>query len=296
MFNPIKTGAIVDVNVNRWVEAARNDPILFVQRQCTDIVLTAIGLSPDLHETLVLKGGTLMAIAFRSERVTADVDFTSISDPEGLADRLVGELNAQIPRAIQKLGYLDLDCKVQSVEKRPRPQNFENLQFPALLIRLGYAQKGSRQEAALARGKAANVVEIEISFRDQVYHFQELRLEDAQVSVKAFSLSEIIAEKLRALFQQITRDRYRRQDVYDIAFLIENIAINEHDKTEILDVLKLKCESRGIKICIDSIDNPELKSRARDDWETIRLEIPDLPEFDAQFEQVRLLYYSLPWK
>lgn len=144
MFNPIKTGAIVDVNVNRWVEAARNDPILFVQRQCTDIVLTAIGLSPDLHETLVLKGGTLMALAFRSERVTADVDFTSISDPEGLADRLVGELNAQIPRAIQKLGYLDLDCKVQSVEKRPRPQNFENLQFPALLIRLGYAQKGSR--------------------------------------------------------------------------------------------------------------------------------------------------------
>lgn len=296
MFNPIKTGAIVDVNVNRWVEAARNDPILFVQRQCTDIVLTAIGLSPDLHETLVLKGGTLMALAFRSERVTADVDFTSISDPEGLADRLVGELNAQIPRAIQKLGYLDLDCKVQSVEKRPRPQNFENLQFPALLIRIGYAQKGSRQEAALARGKAANVVEIEISFRDQVYHFQELRLEDAQVSVKAFSLSEIIAEKLRALFQQITRDRYRRQDVYDIAFLIENIEINEHDKTEILDVLKLKCESRGIKICIDSIDNPELKSRARDDWETIRLEIPDLPEFDAQFEQVRLLYYSLPWK
>ena len=296
MFKPIKTGAIVDVNVNRWVEAARNDPILFVQRQCTDIVLTAIGLSPDLHETLVLKGGTLMALAFRSERVTADVDFTSISDPEGLAERLVGELNAQIPRAIQKLGYLDLDCKVQSVEKRPRPQNFENLQFPALLIRVGYAQKGNRQEAALARGKAANVVEIEISFRDQVYHFQELRLEDAQVSVKAFSLSEIIAEKLRALFQQITRDRYRRQDVYDIAFLIENIEINEHEKTEILDVLKLKCESRGIKICIDSIDNPELKSRARDDWETIRLEIPELPEFDAQFELVRLLYYSLPWK
>lgn len=296
MFKPIKTGAIVDVNVNRWVEAARNDPIRFVQRQCTDIVLTAIGLSPDLHETLVLKGGTLMALAFRSERVTADVDFTSISDPEGLADRLVGELNAQIPRAIQKLGYLDLDCKVQSVEKRPRPQNFENLQFPALLIRVGYAQKGSRQEAALARGQAANVVEIEISFRDQVYHFQELRLEDAQVSVKAFSLSEIIAEKLRALFQQITRDRYRRQDVYDIAFLIENIEINEQEKTEILDVLKLKCESRGIKICIDSIDNPELKSRARDDWETIRLEIPDLPEFDAQFELVRSLYYSLPWK
>jgi predicted nucleotidyltransferase component of viral defense system len=140
------------------------------------------------------------------------------------------------------------------------------------------------------------VVEIEISFRDQVYHFQELRLEDAQVSVKAFSLSEIIAEKLRALFQQITRDRYRRQDVYDIAFLIENIEINEHEKTEILDVLKLKCESRGIEIGIDSIDNPELKSRARDDWKTIRLEIPDLPEFDAQFELVRSLYYSLPWK
>ena len=56
----------VDVDLRVWVEAARADPILLRDRQVTEVVLTAIGLSPDLQGALILKGGTLMAIAFNS--------------------------------------------------------------------------------------------------------------------------------------------------------------------------------------------------------------------------------------
>ena len=60
---------IVDVDVREWVEAARANPAQYRDRQVTEIVLAAIGLTPDLNANLVLKGGTVMALAFKSNRV-----------------------------------------------------------------------------------------------------------------------------------------------------------------------------------------------------------------------------------
>ncbi|OCY13332.1 MAG: hypothetical protein BEV12_24105, partial [Microcystis aeruginosa CACIAM 03] len=205
---------IVEVDVRSWVESARADPTRYRDRQITEIVLTAIGLAPTLHETLVLKGGTAMALAFRSERVTGDVDFTSMADPNDLDKKLVPELNELLPKAAIKLGYLDLLCQVQSVKKMPRPENFSEYQFPALRVKIGSAQRGTTEEARLITGKASRVLDVEISFRDQVYNFQELNLNGAGVAVRAFTIHELVAEKFRALLQQPIRNRNRRQDVY----------------------------------------------------------------------------------
>ena len=65
---------IVDVDVRAWVETAKTDPLRYRDRQVTEIVLAAIGVAPNLKKTLVLKGGAVMALAFKSERVTGDVD------------------------------------------------------------------------------------------------------------------------------------------------------------------------------------------------------------------------------
>ena len=54
-------------------------------RQVTEIVLAAIGLTPSLNKNFVLEGGALMALVFKRNRVTGDVDFTSIPEPEGIA-------------------------------------------------------------------------------------------------------------------------------------------------------------------------------------------------------------------
>ncbi|MGH7018779.1 MAG: hypothetical protein ACREEY_02805, partial [Brevundimonas sp.] len=55
---------VVEIDVKAWVEAAAHDPIAYRDRQVTEIVLTTIGVAPSLKDTLVLKGGTLMALAF----------------------------------------------------------------------------------------------------------------------------------------------------------------------------------------------------------------------------------------
>lgn len=286
---------IVDVDVRAWVEAARSDPTRYRDRQVTEIVLAAIGLAPSLKENLVLKGGAVMALAFKSNRVTGDVDFTAMAEPEGFAETIEEDLNSILPRTAIRLGYPDLLCRVQKVKKLPRPTNFEEHDFPALLVRIGSAIRGTGEEKRLKDGRAIRVLAVEISFRDQVYAFQELNLTGAGVAVRAFTIHEIIAEKLRALLQQPIRNRNRRQDVYDIAYLIDGHELTEEDRASIFEILIEKCRSRGIEATRSSIDDPEVVRRAEADWHTLALELGDLPLFEERFSLMRDLYLSLPW-
>ncbi|SOC15275.1 nucleotidyl transferase AbiEii/AbiGii toxin family protein [Thalassospira xiamenensis] len=285
----------VEVDIRGWVESSRQDPSLYQKRQVTEIALTAIGLSNTLNQQLVLKGGAVMALAFKSDRVTGDVDFSAIPEPKELEAILVGELNNHLPRAAIKLNYPSLICKVQSVKKLPKPLNFEEHQFPALLIKIGYATRGSKDEAKLAENRSTNTLELEISFRDQVYAFQELNLTEGMAAIRAFTIHELIAEKLRALIQQPIRNRSRRQDVYDISYLIETNQLSNVDLQEIHQTLLRKCETRGITPAADTMDDPEIASRAKSQWHTLALELAELPLFEECFEKMHSLYKSLPW-
>ena len=53
---------IVDVDIRAWVDSARADQQFHRDSQVTEIVLAAIGLTPSLRQSRVLKGGTLMAM------------------------------------------------------------------------------------------------------------------------------------------------------------------------------------------------------------------------------------------
>jgi predicted nucleotidyltransferase component of viral defense system len=286
---------IVDVDLKGWVEASVDNPVLYRDRRVTEIVLTAIGLAPTLKDTLVLKGGTLMALAFDSRRLTADVDFTALLGPAGFEEPLVEELNELLPKAAIQLGHLDLICRVQSLKKMPRPQKFADHDFPALLVRIGSALRGSPEEKRLDAGQATRVLDVEISFKDQVYTAQSLKLSDAGVAVCAFTLHELIAEKFRALLQQPIRNRYRRQDVYDIAYLIDAHPMEAGDLKVIYDTLIEKCATRDIHPNRLSLEDDEVVRRAEADWDTLGLEVADLPAFAERFALVADLYRSLPW-
>jgi len=116
---PIDYG-IVDVDVRTWVDAARADPTQHRDRQVTEIVLAAIGLAPNLKDTLILKGGAAMALAFKSIRQTGDIDFTSTIEPHGLAESIAAELDPLFIRAAIQLGHLDLICRVQTIKNAPQ--------------------------------------------------------------------------------------------------------------------------------------------------------------------------------
>jgi len=285
----------VDVDIRSWVEAAAHNPALYRDRQVTEIVLTAIGLAPSLSNTLVLKGGTLMALGFSSDRLTSDVDFTAMADPEGFEEAMTADLNRLMPRAAIQLGYLDLICRVQSVRKMPKSRNFADHAFPALLVRIGSAKRDTPEARRLDAGAAPRVLDVEISFRDHVYSSQSLQLAQAGVAVRAFSLHELLAEKFRALLQQPIRNRFRRQDVYDIAFLIARHALDDEDRAIIHRTLIEKCATRHITPTAASLVDPEVRRRAEADWESLGLEVEDLPAFAACFDRVAELYAALPW-
>ena len=233
----------VEINLVEWVNDAKADPVKHRTRQLTEILLVAIGLGPTLKHDLVLKGGALMSLAYESSRSTSDVDFTSLSDPEPFSSQLREELDTLLKRASADLGYLDLICQVQRISKRPRKDNFDTANAPALQITIASALRGSTEEAQLLKGNASQVLDMEISFREPVVVASELKLAGAQVGIRAYSLTELIAEKLRALLQQVVRKRNRRQDVFDIAWLLNKYPSELIDKVSVLKALVIKANA-----------------------------------------------------
>ena len=137
---------------------------------------------------------------------------------------------------------------------------------------------------------------MDISFKEKVVNTAEVTIEEPDVSIQTYSFEEIIAEKLRAILQQVKRNRTRRQDVFDIRWLIDRYKPDADTKALILKTLREKSEIRDIDTAQDSFDNPEVKERSAKEWDTMKLEVGGkLPDFEESFAIVRDFYRSLPW-
>lgn len=138
------------------------------------------------------------------------------------------------------------------------------------------------------------MIDVDISFNDPLNHVQVLQLTGGK-ELHAYGLVDLVAEKYRALLQQVPRNRYRRQDVYDLDVLIPDILADGIAPGDILDALHEKCSVRDLEPNHQSLDNVEVKDRAGRDWNTMGLEFADLPEFEGCYERVATFYRSLPW-
>lgn len=50
------------IDIAAWIEEAQADPVSYLQRQATDLILYAISISVPFGNKLLLKGGVLMAL------------------------------------------------------------------------------------------------------------------------------------------------------------------------------------------------------------------------------------------
>ncbi|WP_417610985.1 nucleotidyl transferase AbiEii/AbiGii toxin family protein [Parasphingorhabdus sp.] len=286
----------ITVEINEWIDKAKADPKAYMERQATEVFLTALGMTKPYAHEIYLKGGVLMGVVYNSPRQTGDIDFTAISDPDPkIADEIREKLNASFPRAAAELGYPTLMCAIQSSRYYPSEKMFPKATGPALKLHVGYAHRGSPQEKGFERGKATDILEIDISFREPVNAIQLVRMGKGGGEVHAYSLSDLIAEKLRALLQQEKRNRNRRQDIYDVDSLIGTFTLNEQEKESLLKLLRIKCKARDIEPERNSLGREEIRTRAQKEWQTMKLEIGEVPDFDECFERVNDFYYSLPW-
>lgn len=286
---------ITKVDLESWVKGARADPVAYAQRQATEVILNTIAAISPFERKLFLKGGVLMGLAYDSPRQTTDIDLTAgFRIERDTEERITTRMDETFPRVIARLGYVDLSLKVHSVRRQPK-RHPETAEFPALAIKVGYASRRGTQERALLAGRPANTVGVDISFNEPLPKTQLLEISGGE-TILAYSLVDVIAEKYRALFQQAIRRRNRRQDVYDLDFLLARIPDDPDLRDDILGAIQRRCAARHITPTIDTIDDPELKRRAATDWGTLKLELGDaVPDFDPCFGRVQAFYRSLPW-
>lgn len=284
------------VELSVWVDEAKADAVKHLERQITEILLHAIGITEPLKQALVLKGGVLMSLVHGSYRYTGDVDFTAIVDPEPYADKLKQILNSALPRATADLGITDIVCTVQRFDYKPKKEGFTEFTTPALKLNIGYAKKGTRDEERLLEGKSTRILQMDVSFKEKVISVSEVNIENPDVKIQTYSFEEIIAEKLRATIQQVHRGRNRRQDIFDIRWLVERYDPDASSKEIILQTLIEKSKDRNIVPTLESFEDPEVKERSSKEWDTLKLEVGGkLPDFDESFDIVRSFYRSLPW-
>ena len=280
------------IDFERWIDTA--DPSEIEFRQAVHVVVEAISDCPSLSEHLIIKGGILLALAHDSDRFTRDIDFsTSGGVAELPVDLVEKEIRAQLPSVIEALQY-DLDCRLQSSELRPPDPDKS---WPTLIMKVGYAPftQAARHRRLIA-GMSPNVVYVECSFNERICDVEILEIAPGH-TMKAYAVTDVIAEKYRALIQQPIRKRFRRQDVYDLDRLIaDGHDYTDVDRHRILRSLQEKAVSRGVDVHRSTLRDPEIRARAEADYPQLASEIDgELPVFEEAYARVTAFYETLPW-
>ena len=117
------------------------------------------------------------------------------------------------------------------------------------------------------------MVPLDISFNELLGEPQEIWISDKD-SLLAYFLVDLVAEKYRALLQQKNRQRNRRQDVYDLEFLLRHYRDELSNlQSEIFKAFTGKSKSRNLSPSPKSIDEPIVRECASTDWDTLKPEL-----------------------
>ena len=110
---------IEEYDIRDWVEAAP-DKSKKKLREAVHTILSAIASDRNLKVNMILKGGILLAIRYKSPRHTTDIDF-STERPRGgeiTEDGIRKSLDSSLALMVEELDY-GLDCRVQSSKLNP---------------------------------------------------------------------------------------------------------------------------------------------------------------------------------
>ncbi len=205
-------------------------------------------------------------------------------------------LEEKLTESVIHFTEFGIDCKLQSFKTRPKPET--NPTFPTITITIGYADKSKPKEVSrLNQRKSSNIVSIDYSFNEITQQIDSIQLEDGK-EIKAYSYTDLVAEKFRAILQQkVRRKKGRRQDLYDLHRLFSTYgSLNGTEALHTLKSLSVKSKSRDLEIHKDSIRDQIVVEKLRDQYDLLEDEIEgELPDFTIALEAVSLEYENLPW-
>jgi hypothetical protein len=161
---------------------------------------------------------------------------------------------------------------------------------------MGYAYKGAPAHRRLMKGESPKVIEIDYSFNEINQQIDTIQLVDGG-KILAYSLPDLVGEKYRAMIQQKSRNRRRRQDAFDIYWLLKSGYLKDSSlKIRVHRSLLMKAESRKLAVNKHSLADEEIIERSKAEYTTLADEIDgELPPFEEVYTAVRNYYESLPW-
>ena len=249
-------------------------------------LLLAIAHDPVAADSLVMKGGTaLKKLYYGDYRFSEDLDFSAEGGPRG--DALEETLRAVASRAQETLsGKGPFGVVVDRVVHRdPHPHEQESFAF-----RVQYPW----QRRLLCLVKLEVTVDEPIllpALQRPIIHGYGEKLTGA---VRAYSLEEIVAEKLRALLQNEARRgergwvRPRCRDFYDLWRILADPPAG-FDEAAIRRILPAKCAVRSVIFSSAADFFPTgLLSTVRAGWDgDLGPLVRDLPPADLVIEELR---------
>ena len=255
-------------------------------------VLAGISQVPALNDTLVFKGGTaLRKCYFDDYRFSEDLDFTGLpAAPRG--DNMENSIREACEIVQQRLlkESVDIVCK-RYVEKRPHPGNQEAFKIQARLPWHNYPLTS---------------IKVEISMDEKILRPQQRRKiihhydEPFEAEINTYCLEEVVAEKLRAILQNVDRFktsrwvRPRARDYYDLWHILSTRR-DDMDFTDFSSFLRNKCSAKNITFtgAEDFFDDSLLALVGRH-WENSLADIvPDPPALKTVLSDLRKQIASL---
>ncbi len=155
---------------------------------------------------------------------------------------------------------------IHSVRKQPPGQGKTFVTFE---VRTGYALPDQLDLTGRMRQgrRSPHVIPVEISLNEPICADEGIDVQ-ATHRLRVSTLEDIIAEKLRALLQQPIRNRGRRQDLLDVALLVQSH--KEMDHSQVAEFLCRKSAARGVPVSRAAFHNPEVAERAKQDYDELQ--------------------------
>lgn len=253
------------VSLERWA-AAQGIPSVEARRRFAQLaVYRSIAASEVLRAKLVFKGGNALFFVYSSRRSTADLDFSAEAlSREFPLEKVREELDRVLPLTAKELG---IRLKVQRAERDP-PDLLAKT--PTYSFTIAYAFPGERTFSRweVLTKPVATVAKLEIALNEVVCESRTPSESGIMRGLRVSTLEDIAAEKLRALLQQVPRNRSRPQDVYDLAALLaRGIPL---DLVKVSAYLKRKAAARGITPSRAAFDDQRVWRRAEQDYSALR--------------------------
>jgi predicted nucleotidyltransferase component of viral defense system len=250
-------------------------------------VLDALAHTPELWRAYVLKGGLALHFAYGSPRRSSDLDFSAV-------EPFSSEITEANERRILRFCHT-LDAGLEAVAARHGLAGLAvqrrtlSDEIPALLAEVGYSAE------ARAENRYDDAIEMQVVLSEVVCETAESHIEGVPIHVP--SLDDVLAEKLKALLQQVPRDTARSTDVFDLWYFLE---ISEHpvDRAKVADFVRQKSTPWPAiqPLARSEFADERVRAHAASAYDGIAASLGDglaLPPFDEAFGAVLRFVRSL---